>query len=226
MRNECNIVRDLLPLYAENMVSADSRDFVEEHLKGCEACRLELAGLLEDGGIMDAKESAAARKAEAKLLKKLARRWNVRRMIFPVLLAVSVVLTGSWFHVSGSEIELVKDIHTGCTVTVASYEHMKWAERVTYTLGEEQILLLRELLLNTTFIRDPAKIKYGFDEDQYDIRIDFNNGQDFLGFSCAGDDHLTVSGADMDGFLNIHNKEWRERLLAILAECEGVPASK
>lgn len=41
MRNECNIIRDILPLYAENMVSPDTADFVGEHLRGCEACRKE-----------------------------------------------------------------------------------------------------------------------------------------------------------------------------------------
>ncbi len=41
MRNECNIIRDILPLYAENMVSPDTADFVEEHLKGCASCRKE-----------------------------------------------------------------------------------------------------------------------------------------------------------------------------------------
>lgn len=45
MRNECNIVRDLLPLYAEKMVSEDSAEFVEEHLKGCEKCSAELEQL-------------------------------------------------------------------------------------------------------------------------------------------------------------------------------------
>lgn len=39
MRNECNIICDILPLYAENMVSGDTADFVEEHLKDCDACR-------------------------------------------------------------------------------------------------------------------------------------------------------------------------------------------
>lgn len=39
MENECSIVRDLLPLYAENMVSSGTAAFVEEHLKGCAACR-------------------------------------------------------------------------------------------------------------------------------------------------------------------------------------------
>lgn len=38
MKNECNIIRDLLPLYTENMISSDTAEFVEDHLKGCEAC--------------------------------------------------------------------------------------------------------------------------------------------------------------------------------------------
>ena len=42
MRNECNIIRDILPLYIENMVSDDTAAFIEDHLKKCAACRTEL----------------------------------------------------------------------------------------------------------------------------------------------------------------------------------------
>ena len=45
MRNECNIIRDILPLYADKMVSADTESFVEEHLIGCAECRAELEKL-------------------------------------------------------------------------------------------------------------------------------------------------------------------------------------
>ena len=38
MKNECSIVRDLLPLYAEGMLSEDSAAFVKEHLDTCEEC--------------------------------------------------------------------------------------------------------------------------------------------------------------------------------------------
>ena len=40
--NECNIVKDLLPLYAEHMTSEDSNRMIEEHLKTCNECRQEL----------------------------------------------------------------------------------------------------------------------------------------------------------------------------------------
>ena len=38
MKNECNIVRDLLPLYIENMASPESAQFVEAHLSRCPEC--------------------------------------------------------------------------------------------------------------------------------------------------------------------------------------------
>ena len=45
MRNECNIIRDLLSLYAEEMVSEDTVDFMREHLEHCESCRMELENM-------------------------------------------------------------------------------------------------------------------------------------------------------------------------------------
>ena len=37
----CNTVRDMLPLYVDNIVSDDTRAIVEEHLTSCYACRKE-----------------------------------------------------------------------------------------------------------------------------------------------------------------------------------------
>ena len=38
MRTDCDVIRDLLPLYAEDMVSEKSKEIIEEHLAECEAC--------------------------------------------------------------------------------------------------------------------------------------------------------------------------------------------
>lgn len=43
MKITCDIIRDLLPLYAEDMVSEDSKQLVDEHLCGCDDCTRELA---------------------------------------------------------------------------------------------------------------------------------------------------------------------------------------
>lgn len=36
--NNCNIIKDLLPLYKENLLSEESKTFVEDHLKSCSEC--------------------------------------------------------------------------------------------------------------------------------------------------------------------------------------------
>lgn len=45
MKISCDIIRDLLPLYVENMVSSDSKKMVDDHLCGCNECTRELATL-------------------------------------------------------------------------------------------------------------------------------------------------------------------------------------
>lgn len=46
MKNECSIVRDLLPLYFENMLSEDTAAFVKEHLESCSECASELEKMI------------------------------------------------------------------------------------------------------------------------------------------------------------------------------------
>ena len=41
MSNKCNVIKDILPLYVEDMVSADTREFVSEHLEHCAECHAE-----------------------------------------------------------------------------------------------------------------------------------------------------------------------------------------
>ena len=36
---DCALAQDLMPVYTEGMLSPESREALEEHLAGCEACR-------------------------------------------------------------------------------------------------------------------------------------------------------------------------------------------
>ena len=42
MSNKCNLIKDILPLYMEDMVSTDTKEFVNAHLEHCAECRAEL----------------------------------------------------------------------------------------------------------------------------------------------------------------------------------------
>ena len=41
MSDKCNLIKDILPLYVEDMVSTDTREFVSEHLEHCAECHAE-----------------------------------------------------------------------------------------------------------------------------------------------------------------------------------------
>lgn len=83
MRNECNIIRDLLPLYAENMVSLDTADFVDAHLKGCATCRKEYERTKEP--------QMAPAVSPAVPLVKLSRKMKGKRLQTIALTAVFVI---------------------------------------------------------------------------------------------------------------------------------------
>ena len=58
MKITCNIIEDLLPLYIDDMVSEDSRQLVEEHLKECAACRKMLDEMKKENQLRTVSENA------------------------------------------------------------------------------------------------------------------------------------------------------------------------
>ena len=47
MKISCSIIRDLLPLYAEDLASQDTKDLVEEHICSCEDCQSILNSMIK-----------------------------------------------------------------------------------------------------------------------------------------------------------------------------------
>lgn len=88
MRNECNIIRDILPLYIDKIVSEDTISFVEEHLEKCVACRAELENMKAPNALEKAISDAP--KNDAAQLKAFKKRWY--RQI-NLIIALSVLAT-------------------------------------------------------------------------------------------------------------------------------------
>ena len=97
MRNECSIVRDILPLYIEDLVSDDTASFVEEHLKNCSECQKELAKLKATAEIETvSKEIMFAHQEEAAPLRTLKRKLRRKQIVSMVLsFIVAAVFIGS-----------------------------------------------------------------------------------------------------------------------------------
>ena len=83
MNKDCSIVQDLLPLYAEDMLREETKEYVDGHLAQCAPCRAELASLRKE--VTPASVSAQPLRDLKKQLQ--------RKKFTAVLLAVALALT-------------------------------------------------------------------------------------------------------------------------------------
>ena len=88
MNKECGIIKDLLPLYAENIASDETVEFVEEHLKTCEDCRKEYERVKEREPI---EATLVQADTNAVPLLKLKRKMRVKRMQTVAVTAFTVI---------------------------------------------------------------------------------------------------------------------------------------
>lgn len=87
----CAVVGDLLPLYAEELVCAETRGFVDDHLTRCPACRAKLEGLKQTppGVVEDHLQQAAPLKRVYRHLIALIATFP---LWFPLLIAAAAVV--------------------------------------------------------------------------------------------------------------------------------------
>ena len=94
MKIPCAVVRDLLPLYAENMIEEETHALVDEHLEECPECSKKLEEIRAE-----AAAPAAPAVDTAKPLLSLKKMINKRRWITAAIAALCVfILLGSAFH--------------------------------------------------------------------------------------------------------------------------------
>lgn len=89
MNNDCNLIRDLLPLYAEDMVSPESAALVEAHLHTCTACAQELHEI--QAGVLPA---TGQEKEDLQHFKNLKHKMELRWQGFAAVLMMAGILFG------------------------------------------------------------------------------------------------------------------------------------
>ena len=94
----CNIIRDILPLYLDDVVSDETKQMVEEHLQSCASCRAEASSMKKDV-ILPA--SKAQRLAEAKVLKGIRNKIFRKKVVVSAATAVAVLAVSSPMRKAG-----------------------------------------------------------------------------------------------------------------------------
>ena len=93
MRNECHIVRDLLPLYIENMASEETREFVEAHLSKCPECNEIYLSMTEKGEEEIADEEVQKKILPLQIVKKKLLRKKVVISVITVVLSLAILIS-------------------------------------------------------------------------------------------------------------------------------------
>lgn len=92
MSKECSIVKDLLPLYVEDMVSEETATFIEEHLQTCIKCKELFDSMKESNNEIIIENEISE---DAKVIKNINSKWIKKRlliMISTVALTLGVLL--------------------------------------------------------------------------------------------------------------------------------------
>ena len=94
MKTECSVVRDLLPLYVENMVNPDTAQYIETHLAECSECQAVLDSLKAGGNLPEVEPKAAANTDGSKPFKKIMKRMNRKLYMLSYSLIIFFIFLG------------------------------------------------------------------------------------------------------------------------------------
>ncbi|MCI6277207.1 MAG: zf-HC2 domain-containing protein [Clostridium sp.] len=91
--SNCNVIKDLIPLKIEGLLSNDSDNLVEEHLKECEDCRKYYASVKHDYEMVDRKEEQEEGMEE--LVRKISKyQKNIKLGVICIALLLSSIIVG------------------------------------------------------------------------------------------------------------------------------------
>lgn len=94
----CYLVRDLLPLYHDNLCAPDTAKDVSKHLETCESCRTALQALdMPDGASPTYEEENLQRAQALQLLHRRLLRSRVLTVLVSALAVLLLLVAGTWF---------------------------------------------------------------------------------------------------------------------------------
>ena len=119
MSKNCDMIKDLLPLYADDVCSEESRKAVEEHINSCPDCKAELEKLRKSVTVSPQKDAA--------VLKRIKRRLRIEKLvvgIISVLAVCGILLFGLMYLINTDKSMDVKRYDIPNNVYVTEHDGM------------------------------------------------------------------------------------------------------
>ncbi|MBD5522432.1 MAG: zf-HC2 domain-containing protein [Lachnospiraceae bacterium] len=193
MKKECSIVRDLLPLYFENMLSEDTAAFVKEHLENCSDCNAEFECLKSGKQIDKAETTQRGNDANVitavkkKIVKRIFKMVAAVCLVFIVLLSTIMLYMSISYPVTKDNISLSIKTDGGYTYIVLETEVGKslyFNSKTEDILNDQnkvcgQRITLYNLQYHNNFSQNTGSISWGRalnDEKQYlEVIVELEN---------------------------------------------------
>lgn len=130
----CEIIKDLLPLYIDDVVSEDSKALVEHHLNDCDECRREAEKMKSNIAVPASKKAAAAVKNTLARAKKSARLKKIAIAVISVIVSGAVIF-GAFVASVSIKIPIEYDASEMTVTTDNEYIYVNYEGAYTYTSG-------------------------------------------------------------------------------------------
>ena len=151
MKNECNVVRDILPLYLENMVSEETAESIKEHLDDCPECAAEFEAM-KSGKTVEKIGEEVQSDFEAEVLKSIK---NIRKKFRKKVLRVGGIIAAilAAILIAGSVLLHLFPIYRIAEISLNDYyskDQMKMALYIGSASDREEVISVL-LLANKAF---------------------------------------------------------------------------
>jgi len=90
LKENCNIVQDLLPNFIEKLTKEETNNFIKEHLKECNECKIILEDMEKDLKFDNSKKA----KKDIKYIKKYSKKLRMLKIILLIILIFVVIFLG------------------------------------------------------------------------------------------------------------------------------------
>lgn len=175
MKKECSIVRDVLPLYLENMVSEDTAVFVKEHLENCSDCAAEWEGL--KAGKQADEARTLQRRHDAEVIKAVSRKIARRTikavavvcLVFVVFFSVILLSVSIAYPVTEDNISMSTKTDGGYSYIIletAAGKSLQFESKTEDILNDHnevcgQRIILYNLQYHNNFTKDTGIMSWG-----------------------------------------------------------------
>lgn len=163
MKLDCEVIRDLVPLYCEDIASEKSRELVEEHCKECLECSRKMQRMRENEIIIEDNGSNLK-----EFMQKMKNNRNAIIALYCYIVAVVVsIIHGMFFDAPDVPIVMIlynlmimPIVSLGCSIAIAS--HKLWIKYLVPIVCGFYTMIYQMILYQRPFHIEPVLFMFGF----------------------------------------------------------------